>query len=373
MVAPVAAADDPRHRYNHLGRYDVIHDFDSTSATGGRDPYGLTKTSDGAIFGMSGIVSDAPEMVGAVYRLLSNGETSIVHYARHRPSALIGARSGGVLYGTVMLDDYANEPRGCGELYRLERSGRKQRLFSFSHDSPLGCYLAPHLVEADDGSLIGSTRYEAAGSGAMYRVAPDGTAKVLYNFGARVVDGPGSEYAVTLAMDGTVYALSQRGIFRIEADATATPVVVFDQPTVGVDPSAGMIRGVDGGFYGANGTDGPFGRGTVFRFDSTTGGVTLLHAFSADQSSLGNPESGLLLASDGYLYGGTSGGVYRLRTDGSGYEELVRFHYGADGYPSGALVETSTGDLLGARNGGGLYRAGFIYRLRQRAATNLAR
>jgi uncharacterized repeat protein (TIGR03803 family) len=358
MHSPLAA-NGSRHRCDARGCYDVIHDFDSTLATGGQSPYGLAKTSEGALYGVTQLVDDAPDRVGAVYRLHATGRVSIVHLTENRESALIGAREGKVLYGTVMLDDYVYEPRGCGQVRRLDPDGPTQVLFEFSHDSPLGCYLAPFLVEDNDGGLIGATRYEAEGSGAMFRVALDGTASLLYTFDS--TPGPTSEYPVTLAEDGAIYGMNQAAIYRIEPDRTATLAAAFEQSTVGFIPRDGMIRGHDGAFYGANGLGGTYDGGSVFRFDPATHTITLLHAFRPGRRAMSNPDSGLLLASDGYLYGTTFEGVYRLKPDGSGYEELTWLREGsASGVP---LIEAPNGDLIGTRLLGGRYGSGLLYRL----------
>ena len=366
-ASPASAADGSRRRCDARGCYEVIHDFDSTRQTGGQGPYAFAKTSDGAIYGLTQLVADAPDMVGAVYRLHADGRTSIVRLAENRASALLGAREGNVLYGTIMLDDYVYEPRGCGQVRRLNRDGSSQVLHDFSHDTPLGCYLRPHLVEDSEGRLIGATGYEAGGSGAMFRVALDGTTSLLHTFGP-YLSGPSSEYPVTLAEDGTIYALSQVAIYRIEADGSATVAATFDQPAHGFIPVGGMIRGSDGAFYGANALGGPHDGGTVFRFDPATHAITLVHGFDVGWKAISNPDCSLLLASDGYLYGTTNYGIYRVRPDGTAYEELTRFSYPRDGSPSGApLIEAPNGDLIGARGLGGLYGSGMLYRLRRNA------
>lgn len=359
----VSASDDSRRRCDTRGCYEVIHDFDSTRQTGGQSPYAFAKTSNGAIYGLTQLVADAPDKVGAVYRLHPTGKTSIVRLTENRESALIGAREGNILYGTVMLDDYVHEPRGCGQVRRLSPDGSSQVLFNFSHDSPLGCYLRPHLVEDANGHLIGATGYEAGGGeGALFRLSIDGTASVLHTFGS----GPSSEYPVSLAEDGTIYAMNQVGIYRIEQDGSATLLDYFDQAVVGDVPAGGMIRGTDGAFYGANQLDGLHHGGAVFRFDPNTHAITLLHGFDRSRKTLYNPDSSLLLATDGYLYGTTSNGIYRLRTDGTAYEELTEFTYSRDGSPSHApLIEAPNGDLIGARGLGGLYGSGMLYRLRR--------
>jgi uncharacterized repeat protein (TIGR03803 family) len=75
----------------------------------------------------------------------------------------------------------------------------------------------------------------------------------------------------------------------------------------GSDPSAALVQGSDGFFYGTTaygGTNG--GYGTVFRI-STDGVLTNLYSFTGGKDGA-NPYAALVQGSDGNFYGTTSAG-----------------------------------------------------------------
>jgi hypothetical protein len=84
----------------------------------------------------------------------------------------------------------------------------------------------------------------------------------------------------------------------------------------------------------------------------------VLKSFALDSGDLSYPNMPLALGSDGFLYGTTlygtegNGGIFKLRTDGSGYVVLHgSFSAGAPSgcgsYPSGRLLEARDGYLYG--------------------------
>lgn len=157
---------------------------------------------------------------------------------------------------------------------------------------------------------------------------------------------------------------------------------------VGPCPQGGrpdsLIQGTDGNFYGAaqdssEGTSAPNG-GTVF---SLTPGGTLkvLHTFVAGKDKNyadGNLPGLITEGPDGKVYGETLyGGVdgcngycgfgvlYRVNTDGSGFQVLHKYcsHKNCtDGEYGGQLVAGTDGNLYGTA-GGGAEAAGIIFRV----------
>jgi uncharacterized repeat protein (TIGR03803 family) len=95
------------------------------------------------------------------------------------------------------------------------------------------------------------------------------------------------------------------------------------QPGInGVNPSAGLILGSDGylygttGLIGGDGGGGAYQRGTIFRLRPAGGVESVLYSFGAGGASDGTgPTSSLIQDSDGNFYGTTtSGGAYNQGT-----------------------------------------------------------
>lgn len=185
---------------------------------------------------------------------------------------------------------------------------------------------------------------------------------------------------------------------RLISLALLAPVFAFPGLTVAQDApavssllafsasetSSEVILGPDGRLYGTALSGVSASSGLIFA--TTTAGVieveTVYQMDAVDDG--GRPESGLLLASDGLLYGttifgpgqfDTSGTVFRVRPDGSDYTVLFEFAepdlidalgnvFNSNGaYPSAALIEGSDGNLYGVTRTGGEFGAGTVFRI----------
>jgi uncharacterized repeat protein (TIGR03803 family) len=144
---------------------------------------------------------------------------------------------------------------------------------------------------------------------------------------------------------------------------------------------ASMVLGLDGSFYGTTYSGGSAHAGSVFKMTST-GQVTVLHSFNDGSIAEDgvNPQTGLLLGSDGNFYGTTYSGGPPVQ-GGSGWGVLFRItpqgvysilHYFSDGTvlndgrsPNGGLVEGPDGAFYGVTiaGGTGTYSGGTVYRI----------
>jgi uncharacterized repeat protein (TIGR03803 family) len=147
------------------------------------------------------------------------------------------------------------------------------------------------------------------------------------------------------------------------AQLTVTTIASFD----GVDgqaPSGALVKGADGALYGTTNLGGADGGGTIFRVDVATGTITAVHSLPLDvlTTPVGGgayvPLGGLLLASDGKLYGVTNfGGTFDngtlFRVDAGGTFELLHsFSRDVDGrQPVGTLIQRA-GIIYGVTNEG---------------------
>jgi uncharacterized repeat protein (TIGR03803 family) len=117
----------------------------------------------------------------------------------------------------------------------------------------------------------------------------------------------------------------------------------------------GLILATDGNFYGTS-SGSAANRGTVFKMTSS-GTVTVLHAFAGGSSDGDTPKAALLQGSDGTLYGTTSAGgaanlgtVFKITTSGV-FTFLHSFVGGAsDGAdPEAVLIQARTAPSTGPR------------------------
>jgi uncharacterized repeat protein (TIGR03803 family) len=134
----------------------------------------------------------------------------------------------------------------------------------------------------------------------------------------------------------------------------------------GQQPQCALVEGFDGSLYGTASDSFSFSSGTVYKLNKDGTGFTILHTFSGGDGR--NPYAGLLLASDGVLYGttfsggpGFNGTVFKLNQGGTLFTPVHAFN-GADGYgPQGGVLEGSDGALYGCTYGGAAFGSGNLF------------
>jgi len=128
----------------------------------------------------------------------------------------------------------------------------------------------------------------------------------------------------------------------------------------GSRPTAGLVQGTDGNFYGTASGGGTGGVGTVFKIGAS-GTLTTLHSF--EESDGLNPYSPLILATDGNFYGTTAtggnltlGNAFKMTPSGT-VSQVYSFcsQQGcSDGaIPLAGLVQGSDGNFYGTTQMGG--------------------
>ena len=125
--------------------------------------------------------------------------------------------------------------------------------------------------------------------------------------------------------------------------------------TDGQLPSAALVQGTDGNFYGTTAAGGAHHQGTVFKIDSA-GNLTTLHSFSGFPLDGAVPTAGLVQGTDGNFYGTTASGglfyqgtVFRMTPAG-----VLTLRHSFNGFmgegaiPTAGLVQAATAILRGA-------------------------
>ncbi len=194
-----------------------------------------------------------------------------------------------------------------------------------------------------------------------------------YTF-SNVAEGTRPQSQLTVSENGSVYGTASQGgdfgsgtIFRLLANGDFEILYHFNPISDGSNPNSALVEVSQGTFVGTTQTGSSLGSGTLFSF-SLTDGFGVLHAFQSSSNG-GNPRGSLAFdAEDQMIYGtcsvGGSGGFgsaygYNL---GSGYTMIHSFAGGANGsYPQGGLMLGSDGLLYGTTQFGGSDGQGTIF------------
>ncbi len=124
--------------------------------------------------------------------------------------------------------------------------------------------------------------------------------------------------------------------------ATVTTVYAFGPAPDGTGPDSTMVQASDGNLYGTTYGGGANGNGTVFQYNPFTGAYVVLHDFGVlanggTNADGANPEGALIQGQDGNLYGtaysgGASGGGTLFQLTTAGvFTTLHAFTGGSDG------------------------------------------
>jgi uncharacterized repeat protein (TIGR03803 family) len=315
------------------GGLAVLHSFCSLpGCADGQVPIGtLLLGNDGNFYGTTWQGGDQncglPSGCGTVFRISPNGTFVTLHTFEWTDGAgpfndnLIQAADGN-FYGTTAEGGNLNcgLDVGCGTVFTITPTGRFSTLYKFSGtdgNRPAG------LVQASNGILYGGT-YEGGncvyelGCGTIFSITPSGTVTTLYDF-TGAAGGPQS--ALVQAANGNLYGTTEYGghtclfdadscgtVFTMTLSGELTTIHEF-MNTDGAFPYGGLIQATDGNFYGTTAGGGNSicedGCGTLFQM-TASGAVTTLKRLNGRDGL--NPYSGLLQATNGTIYGLTSGG-----------------------------------------------------------------
>jgi len=316
------------------GIYSIVHNFcDGTVTNDGAMPCGaLIQGTDGNFYGVT--ESGGLYGFGTVFKVTPQGVVTIMHSfyygtAPHDgagPAASLIQASDGNLYGTTMYGGSAAN----GTIFRMSLGGTYAILHNFNDGSVAGDGKQPAaaLIQASDGNLYGTTDSGgSAGFGTLYQLSLPGTYSLVRSFadGTYTAD-PKYPSALVEGGDGNFYATaygstttSSEIAFKMTLQGLPTILHVFGDGTLANDgassgalPTAGLIQGSNGNFYGTTvwGGQPPMtGYGVAFQM-TPTGTITILHVFAdgtvfADGA---NPSAPLCQGIDGNLYGSTTNG-----------------------------------------------------------------
>jgi uncharacterized repeat protein (TIGR03803 family) len=256
-------------------------------------------------------------------------------------------------------------------------------LHTFEGSPNDGSNPAGALVRDLDGNLYGATHNGGAtGYGAVFKVTNTRKETLLHSFSIETGDGFQPAAGLLRDANGNLFGTTEFGgataldvgtVFEINSTGVENVLYSFSGGADGAEPLAGLIADAKGDLYGTTfGANETYPAGVVFKLaPSPPWTETVLHTFKGEPDGVG-PEAGLIMDSNGTLYGTTSGGgrgegygtVFSV--DKTGKEKvLYRFQGETDGGdPLGGLVLDSAGNLYGTTSAStGNAQGGVVFKL----------
>jgi len=330
-----------------------------------------------------GVTTANKDVLGTVFMLSPGGTETVLHafqYVTGHPSIPVGGvvmDAAGNLYGEAVNGGAVTCPEinppnpDCGSVYKLATDGTVTTMHSFQGGED-GSGPTGGLLIDGTGNLYGTTKFGGlpatcgnVGCGTVFKIAPNGTKTVLYNFagnsdggrptGALIADAQSNLYGTT-TLGGQGYGT----IFKLAPNGSETQLYAFNGLD-GNQPSSGLVLDISGNLYGTTAASGNLNNpyGEVFRL-SPGGVLTVLHAFGAGKDGA-YPTGGLAIDALGNVFGtATQGGkgcrsfgcgtIFKIAKNGT-YSQIYLFkgHIAHD--PLGGLVTDGNGTVFGSALG----------------------
>jgi uncharacterized repeat protein (TIGR03803 family) len=340
----------------------------------------MSQGRDGNLYGT--IETNGTYTYGTVYKMTTAGVYSAIYNfcAEGAPCASTGGDpEGGVvlgfdgnLWGTTLNGG----KDAAGTVFNVTPEGVLKLVYSFTNGNDDS---APtfSVLQGQDGNMYGvsEAQYETQ-YGSFFKLTTRGVMTPHpfdYTNGAApnlpVLGTDGNYYGTTeLGGDpscrcGTIYKATAAGKITVLHTFTGFDGVPYD----GERPLGTLVEGSDGNFYGTTyegGDNGTDNGGVVFKI-TPEGVYSIIHDFVTVAPNYDGqlPYSGLILGTDGDLYGTTAKGgslgggtIYQITTSGA-EKVLYNFCTGScyDGLlPTTAMVQHTDGKFYGSSSGNSL-------------------
>ena len=360
--------------------YSVLHHFKGSDITNGSTPLGgVIECDDGLLYG--GTELGGANDRGILYKIAKDGTGfTIIHDFNGTDGSIIYTNvfqaSNGMLYGGT----WEGGPDEEGVLFRINKDGtgfEKLRDFFFgtptSGEDPWG-----NRVECPDGYIYGTT-YEGGthDDGLIYKMKLDGSGFTILHHFENAISGDGPN-GLALGEDGFLYGTTNTGgtnddglVYKIAKDGTGFEIIhhmLKDRD--GENSEASFIIGSDGFIYMTTVSGGLGADGTLFKISQDGATFATIVHFGEEPKASG----GLMMGSDGYVYGLEAGErdpvpeegfIFKMLPDGSDCSRIYSFgNVANDGEdPAGVLIEGSDGFLYGVTKNGGTNGFGTIFKI----------
>ena len=279
----------------------------------------------------------------------------------------------GNVYGAAAQggDLLCNGGTGCGVVFKINPGGQHSILHTFEGGTD-GALIdnAPTLVQDADGNLCGTADYGGDPNfscGLVFKIDQQGYYSAIHNFNG--ADGCNPTAGLLLGRDGNFYGTAGSGgngcggfgcgvVFKMDPQGNVSVLYNFTGGADGLYPS-GVVQDSDLNLYGTASYGGDFNQGVVFKVNQQ-GHESVLYSFTGGADG-GQPVGGVVLDEARNAYGtgnegGANNGGVVFKLDPMGQESvLYSFTGGVDGggqvYSS--LIRDDHGNLYGTTFGGG--------------------
>lgn len=261
-------------------------------------------------------------------------------------------------------------------------------LHSFSNNYFTPAYPVGAL-QSYGGKLYGAAEWGFNGEGSLFSMTTNGAVTVLHNFTSGANDG-NQPWAGPIIVSGKLYGTTTYGgsngigvMYEYNLTTSTFSLLHTFTGTNSGTPSlsdgaypegALLYNPADGYLYGVttNGDEpgSTNNQGTVYKIKTDGTGYAVIYDFldTAGGGYAYDPGEGLALDSTGYLWGttdyaaGYNGGLFKLKTDGTGYQFMFGFSSaGSNPYnPESDVITASDGNLYFECVNGGAYGFGTI-------------
>lgn len=298
----------------------------------GNEPNALIEDSNGIFYGTTTYGGFFGQ--GEIFKLNQNGEEIVLYSFQGQPNG--GVRPTGVirdtagnLYGTATNGGQASGcfGVGCGMVFRLDAGGKFTVLYTFTGGQD-GGYPSGTIVRDAAGNLYGASAYGGDlscfapyGCGVVFKVDPSGKETVLHTFTGKDGDGANAWCGVVSDSDGNLYGSTLNGgtgpnctssengcgtVYKIYKSGKDTILHSFTGRGADFPPVyASLALDAKGNILGTTPIGGNqscgSGCGAIFMLDSL-GKNTIVHEFTGGSQGA-NPESGVIIDSEGNIYG----------------------------------------------------------------------
>ena len=294
---------------------------------------------------------------GTIFIIKTDGSDAMgVVFNGAHPNALV--ISGSVLYGTTRTGGNYNG----GILYKIntDRTGFT-KLYNFQKE-----YNNPIYSLILSGTVIYGIVFESLeGYGSIFKINTDGTGFTKLS---NISKFP---FADLLLYDNYLYGITWGGtgesgkIFKMKTDGTEFLVLHSFDNTAEGQQAYNALTLVENTLYGTTTSGGNNNSGTLFKINTDGTGFEKLYDFYSDG---GTDIRSPLILSGSFLFGtasrgGTSdlGTIFRFNKDGSGFVKQHDFSEVANGMAPEKIV--MSGDtIFGYTTGGGVNNNGTVYR-----------